>query len=398
MSSTVEINGQKLWNRNFIAVASANFLLFFSFYILLPLLPLYLRDHFSADKQMIGIILSGYTVTALLIRPFGGYIVDSFPRKRVLLICYFVFFVFFAGYMLAGTLLMFAIVRGLHGFSFGSVTVANSTVAIDVMPPSRRGEGIGYYGVSNNLAMAMGPSMSMYLYDHGVAYHYIFLASLISAGLGFLIDSTVKSDKKAVAQPREKVSLDRFFLINAIPESLMVVFFSFAYGILSTYLAIYGKDEVGITGGSGLFFTLLAVGLISARLLSAQWVKKGLLTRNIGVGMVVTILGFIMFVLWRAPLGFYLSALVLGAGYGSMCPSFQAVFIDMAPNSRRGTANSTYLTSWDVGVGAGVLIGGSLAEHLSYHTAYSVATCVCLFGMVVFLRHTADHFNRNKLR
>ena len=347
---------------------------------------------------MIGIILSGYTITALIIRPFGGYIVDSFPRKRVLLVCYFAFFVFFSGYLLAGTLMMFAIIRGLHGFSFGSVTVANSTVAIDVMPPSRRGEGIGYYGVSNNLAMAMGPSLSMYLYDHGIDYHYIFMVSLISAGLGFLIDSTIKTDKKVVAQPREKISLDRFFLINAIPESLMVIFFSFAYGILSTYLAIYGKEEVGIEGGSGLFFTLLAIGLIGARLLSAQWVKRGLLTRNIGVGMVVTIVGFLIFIFWRDTIGFYTAAVVLGAGYGSMCPSFQAVFIDMAPNSRRGTANSTYLTSWDGGVGAGVLIGGSIAEHLSYHVAYGVATCVCLIGMVVYLRHTANHFNSHKLR
>ena len=85
-----------LWNRNYIAVCTANFLLFFAFYLLLPMLPLYLRDTFSADRQLIGIILSGYTITALLIRPFGGFIVDSFPRKQVLLICYFLFFAFFA--------------------------------------------------------------------------------------------------------------------------------------------------------------------------------------------------------------------------------------------------------------------------------------------------------------
>ena len=102
-----------LWNRNYIAVCTANFLLFFSFYLLLPMLPFYLRDTFAADKQLIGIILSGYTVTALLIRPFGGFIVDSFPRKTVLLICYFAFFIFFAGYLIGGA------IAACVGFAFG---------------------------------------------------------------------------------------------------------------------------------------------------------------------------------------------------------------------------------------------------------------------------------------
>lgn len=389
---------EALWNRNYIAVCAANFLLFFAFYLLLPMLPFYLRDTFGTDKQMIGIILSGYTITALIIRPFGGFIVDSFPRKQVLLICYFSFFVFFAGYLVAGTLLLFTIVRALHGFTFGAVTVANSTMAIDVLAPSRRAEGIGYYGVSNNLAMAIGPALSMYMYDHGIATSLIFLTSLGAAGIGLSLNATLKTRHREPVKEKQPVSLDRFFLTNAIPESLMVMFFSFAYGILSTYVAIFGKDEIGIEGGSGLFFLLLATGLIGARLLSAQWVKRGLLTRNIGTGMAVTIIGFTTFVLWNSATGYYISALILGCGYGAMCPSFQTVFIDLAPNNRRGTANSTYLTSWDLGLGIGVLLGGSIAEHVSYHAAYGVATAICIIGIGTFLLHTARHFNRHKLR
>ncbi len=178
----------------------------------------------------------------------------------------------------------------------------------------------------------------------------------------------------------------------------MVIFFSFSYGILSTYLAIYGKDEIGIESGSGLFFTILAIGLISARIISAQWVKQGKLTLNIGVGMVVTIIGFTIFSFWREVTGFYISAMVLGIGYGAMCPSFQAVFINLAHNNRRGTANSTYLTSWDLGLGIGVLLGGVIAQRLSYHDAYIVAIAVCFIGAISFFIHTASHFNRNKLR
>jgi predicted MFS family arabinose efflux permease len=333
-----------------------------------------------------------------MIRPFGGFIVDSFPRKQVLLICYFLFFAFFAGYIVAGTILLFAIIRGLHGFAFGAVTVANSTMAIDVLPSSRRNEGIGYYGVSNNLAMAIGPSISMYLYDHHIDANVIFTISLVAAAIGLLCNASVKAPQKELSREKQPISLDRFILTNASPECLMVIFFSFAYGILSTYLAIYGKDEIGIEGGSGLFFTILAIGLISARIISAQWVKRGQLTLNIGVGMIVTVIGFALFTFWRDITGFYLSAVVLGIGYGAMCPSFQAVFVNLAHNNRRGTANSTYLTSWDLGLGIGVLVGGAIAERLSYHDAYILAVAVCIIGAIHFFIHTAKHFNSNKLR
>ena len=140
-------NQEKLWNANYVKVMTTNFLLYFAFYLLTPLLPLYLSETFGATKDTIGIVLSGYTVAALIIRPFSGYVVDSFSRKKVLMFCLSGFAIFFAGYIAAGTILMFAICRTLHGGPFGAVTVANSTCAIDVLPSSRRNEGIGLYGL-----------------------------------------------------------------------------------------------------------------------------------------------------------------------------------------------------------------------------------------------------------
>ena len=77
---------EKLWNANYIKVMTTNFLLYFAFYLLTPLLPLYLSENFGATKDVIGIVLSGYTVAALIIRPFSGYVVDSFSRKKVLML------------------------------------------------------------------------------------------------------------------------------------------------------------------------------------------------------------------------------------------------------------------------------------------------------------------------
>ena len=152
---------ERLWNRNYTQVWIANFLLYFSFMLLTPLFPLYLSDTFGADKQMIGIVLAGYTLTALLVRPFSGYLVDCYPRRMVLLVSFLLFCILFIGYPLSGSLLMFAIIRMLHGAPFGAATVSNSTVAIDVLASSRRAEGIGYYGLSNNVATAISPSISL---------------------------------------------------------------------------------------------------------------------------------------------------------------------------------------------------------------------------------------------
>ena len=178
---------EKLWNSNYLKVWCANFMIFFSFMLLTPLLPLYLSETFGADKQMIGIVLSGYTLTALIIRPFSGYLVDSFPRKVVLLVSYGLFCAFFLGYIAAGSLVLFAIVRTLHGAPFGASTVSNSTVAIDVLHPQRRAEGIGYYGLSNNIATAIGPTVALMIYGAWQNYDLLFWMAFLVSAAGLII-------------------------------------------------------------------------------------------------------------------------------------------------------------------------------------------------------------------
>ena len=111
---------ESLWNSNYLKVWSANFTTFFSFMLLTPLLPLYLSDTYHADKEMIGFVLSGYTLTTLIIRPFSGYFVDSFPRRTVLLVSFFLFALFFAGYLAAGSLLLCLMADGISRRRFRS--------------------------------------------------------------------------------------------------------------------------------------------------------------------------------------------------------------------------------------------------------------------------------------
>ena len=389
-----------LWNPNYLKAWSANFMLYFSFMVVTPLFPLYLSEVFGATKDETGLVLSGYAITALLIRPFSGFIVDSFPRKLVLLVAYGLFALLFGGYLVAGSLLSFCILRTLHGAPMGATTVANSTVAIDVLPSSRRAEGIGYYGLSNNLATALAPTVGLFIYQWTANYNIIFLVSLITAGIGFAINSTLHLTPKRVndQSPKRPISLDRFLLLKGWPEALCMTGYSFSYGVVSTYIAIYAKQELGITTGTGLFFTLLCVGLISSRLVGARGLRQGHIIENATYGVLISLIGYLLFAALHNAWGFYGAAFVVGLGNGHMFPAFQTMFINLAPNSQRGTANSTLLTSWDAGFGLGIILGGIAAEYFSYGTAFWIAWLGNAAGVVFFFAYTRRHFLRNRIR
>ena len=397
----------KLWNRNYCKVMAANFMLFFAFYVLTPLLPLYLSEHFGATKDVIGLVLSGYTITALLFRPFSGYVVDSFPRKMVLMVSFGVFAIFFAGYLAASTLLMFTIVRTLHGGPFGALTVANSTVAIDVLPSSRRTEGIGYYGLSNNLAMAIAPTIGIFIYQLTNSFEVLFWLALIVATTGWLIDSTVDLSRKDEGGRRKEncstLSLDRFFLTRGWLLGLNMVAFGFSFGVLSNYLAIYGKEVMGITGGTGTYFMLCSVGLILSRLQGSKALREGRVTHNAATGMVISLVGYTLFILMPTLalglmfIGYYGSALLIGLGNGHMWPAFQNMTINVATNKQRGTANSTILISWDIGMGLGILVGGIVAELISYSAAFWTVVLVNGTGVATYFLATRAFFLRRNL-
>lgn len=391
-------NQEKLWNANYIKVWLANFMIFFSFMLVTPLLPIYLSETFSADKHVIGVVLSGYVLTALIIRPFSGFMVDSYPRKKVLIICFFLFFIFFAGYIIAGSLLLFAIVRTLHGAPFGATTVANSTVAIDVLHPTRRAEGIGYYGLSNNIATAISPSIAIYIYQLTHNFDLIFFISLLVAGIGLVINSSVKLEKRELIKNKKVISLDRFFLLKAWSQSLTMVCFAFSYGILSTYIAIYGKEQLGITTGTGLFFLLLSLGLICSRLIGNRTLKKGKIVENASLGVIISLIGYFVFAAIKNPFGYYSAAIIIGLGNGHMFPAFQTMFINLAPHSQRGTANSSLLISWDVGVGLGILIGGVVSEYFGYNMSFWISAIVNLIGVAGFIFFARKKYLADKLR
>lgn len=388
----------KLWNANYWKVMVANFTMAFSGYLLTPLLPLYLSEQFGATKDTIGLVLAGYIVAALLVRPFSGYLADSFPRKKVLLLALALNAIIFGGYMVAGTLLLFFIVRTLHGGPFGASSVANSTVAIDVLPSSRRTEGIGYYGLSNNLVTAIAPTIGVYVYTQTHSFQFLFLLALAVALVGFVVDATIKLPERQLMQDKKKLSLDRFFLLRGWLVGLNVTVFGLCYGVLSNYLAIYSKETLGITTGTGTYFAILSGGLMLSRIQGGRALRQGRVVHNAAEGIIISTVGYLLFATVHHPVGYYGSALLIGLGNGHMWPSMQNMIVDLAEHNERGTANSTILTGWDLGLGLGILLGGIVAEHVGYIEAFVAVAIVHAIGVALFFAATRKHFLANRLR
>ncbi|MDP4208584.1 MAG: MFS transporter [Bacteroidota bacterium] len=389
------VEGSKavLWSSDFVFACVANFLMGFSFYLLMPTLPFYLVDQFHAGKSLVGIVVSCYVIAALLIRPFSGYLVDSFSRKQVYLLSFLFFVAFYFGYLAAGSILFLAILRFLHGLTWGVITTAGNTLAIDVMPAEKRGRGIGFYGLALNISMAIGPVAGIFLFEH-YSFILIFYTAIISGSVGLILAAFIKD------RPRPKVhhaplSFDRFLMVKGIPVGINLLMITISYGMVLSFAAMYGKETHATN--PGLFYVLLAVGIGGSRVISGKLIDSGKVNRASMIGIILLAAGFAVFSIWKIPVVYYLSALVVGTGYGIAFPAFQTVFVNMAPHYQRGTANSTFYTAFDLGVGIGMLLAGKISAMANLSAAFGFSAVACLLSVVYYWEISAASYDKNRL-
>lgn len=411
---------ERLFTRSYMFILAANFLLFFGFWLLIPVLPFYLKETYNCPEAMLGAILCCYTVSGLCVRPFSGFLMDKFPRKPIYILCYFICASIFLGYMTAGVLTWFIILRALHGIAFSSVTVGGNTLCVDITPSSRRGEALGYYGLTNNTAMALGPMTGLFMHVH-VSYEGIFITGMLFSIIGLLCAFCVKARTpesiiarklekqqtgKDPVSSQKKLSLDRFILLKGIPVSISLLMLSIPYGATTNFVAMYAR-EINLDVPSGFFFTLMAVGMGASRLVAGKKVDQGYITQCIHIGLYPVILAFFMLSMCRfiapenmniAECTFFAVPLLLGIGFGIIFPAMNTLYINLAPNNKRATATSTYLTAWDVGIGIGIASSGIIAQHFTFYMVYLIGSILCTVSLIFFVIKVTPHYNRNKLR
>lgn len=395
---------EHLFTKDYCAIVAANFLLYFGFWLLLPVLPMYMAETYGCDLGTAGIIISCYTISALCMRPFCGYLYDSFSRKPLYITGYAIFVLIFIGYWLSASIPLFSGLRALHGVAFGIVTVGGYTIVVDIMPKSRRGEGLGYYGMANNMAMAIGPMTGLFIHNSGAGYTALFMCGLLMCGVGFVMGSIVKPAVGTTTQ-REPFKFKNIILKNGIPAGIALLLLSIPYGMTTNYIALYAKG-INLNVGTGFFFTLTAMGMAVSRILAGKLVDKGYITEIIQNGFYGVIASFTAIALLSTinsnypTVGvtiFYIIPIVMGISFGVMFPAYNSVFVNLATKNQRGTATSTYLTSWDIGLGLGIVLGGSIAQHFSFSHAYFFGTLMAIVAAILFKIKVTPQYHRDKI-
>lgn len=404
----------KLWTPGFINVCLSNFIMACTFNLLMPSIPLYVTEKLGIPQSKTGIILASYAVALMFVRPFSGYMVDLYSRKKMLLVGFISYVLIFLGYFnftavgvsevlhnlfhvewsfYAITIGLFIAIRFLHGITWGISTVSSSTLAIDLVPSERRAEGIGYYGVFMNVAMAIGPFIAIHIY-YAYGFQIMLLCAMLMGVLGIVSVSMIKAPERPKVA-KQKISLDRFFLVKSWPIFLNQLLPSFAWGTIGPFVAQYGKSHN--IDNPGIFFLFWAGGLILSRTFAGRQVDKGHIHSVTASSMVMAALAFFLFSTTQSILSFCLCGVALGIGFGMMFPALQTLYVNMAEHDKRGTANSTYLLGFDLGLALGMLIGGYVTGYMSFSTLYLFDAGICLLSAFIYLAVSVKVYNKRKL-
>lgn len=383
-----------IWNTNFIFACLASLFTFVGFYFLMPTLPFFLQNVFGLSNSIIGMVLATYTVAALVIRPFSGYFLDLYARKPIYVSALLFFVLMFGGYMVSSAVGIILVVRFLHGLTWGITTTSGSTLAIDLIPPRRRGEGVGYYGLFMTIAMAIGPVIGLAIYNKW-DYRVMFLSSIGVGLLGLICSLFIKAPTvRHKPEIHEGFKLHHFFDVRGAVVSINMLLSSITYGGVVAYIAVYGK-ELGIEN-SGLFFFIMSLGIALSRISSGRLIDQGHFVRTILVGLLAMIIGFPMLALIKNSLVYHLAAFPIGLGFGILMPSFQTLVINMAPLERRGAANSTFLTAFDLGIGIGMVLIGHMADITGFSTAFFLCGGINLVALLYFVFISAAYYQKHK--
>ncbi len=388
-----DVMRDKMWNKDFIFLVLSNFLMYITYYAVLSALPVYLVTEMQATKSQVGVVVATYTLASVLVRPFSGVTLDRFNRRVVFLIALIIYSLLFCGYLVALSVLAIILLRFAQGLTWGFTTISGSTIAVDIIPEAKRGEGIGYFSLSTTLGMSVGPVIGMFI-SHRWGFIPMFVSglfiSLASVGCAYAIHLPQRLNA-----PKEiKLNFDTLFEKRSVIPSLNLLIIMITYGGLVSFIAIYGC-EIGIQNSS-LFFLILAVGIASSRITTGKIFDREGPGRIVTACLLLLMVGFPLLAMVKNGVGFYLSALVIGFGIGVVFPTFQSMVNNLADNDHRGAANSTLYTALDVGMSFGMVTSGLIAQYISTASIWLINAAVCLAGLLFFRLYTLGNYSRKK--
>ncbi|MBA2943946.1 MFS transporter [Paenibacillus sp. CGMCC 1.16610] len=374
---------QKLWNRDFVAVCLSSFFLFMTFYILAVTLPIFVTDTLHAGQQQIGLVMTIFIISTVILRPLTGKWMDEWNRKKIISFALALFMICTAMYPFIHQYGVLLGVRFLHGIGFGMATTAAGAVAIDLVPDRRKGEGIGYFSLFMSLAMVVGPFLGLTIMQSN-NNALLFGVCIVFAVLSLLFGLSLRIPQRVVqASVKPEKGWRKFIEPRAIPISLTGSVLAFSYGAITTFLSVYAKAN-GLEKYASYFFMVFALMIVISRPFTGKWFDRSGPNGLVYPGVVLFTLGMIGLSLTSSAVPFLVAGGLLGLGFGAMLPSFQTIAIQAAPAHRRGLATGTYFLLFDTGYGIGSYVLGLVASKTDYHTMYFVAGIVVACSSLLY--------------
>ncbi|WP_336865129.1 MFS transporter [Peribacillus frigoritolerans] len=375
----------RLWTKDFVIVSSINFFITLIFYLLMVTLAIYAVNELDASTSEAGLISGIFIIGTLIGRLFIGRFIDSIGRKKTL----FIGLIFFT----LTTLLYFVdlgigfllVNRLIHGMAMGMASTATGTIVAQIIPATRKGEGIGYYSMSATLATAIGPFIGLFMAQN-TSFQVIFsfclalgVISLITAF--FLYVPALKVTAKVTESKGFKLS--NFIEPKALPISIITLLLAFCYSSVLSFISFYAI-EIDLVNTASFFFVVYAVAVLLSRPFSGPLMdRKG---SNFIMYPAFIIFGVGLLLLSMTTNSFTLLAagFLIGLGFGNMQSSSQAIAVKLTPPHRMGMATSTFFIMLDAGLGFGPYILGFIIPVTGYSTLYVILGVLVILTSVLY--------------
>ncbi|MGE7663474.1 MFS transporter [Peribacillus sp. NPDC097197] len=373
---------ERIWTRDFVMICLANLCIFMGFQMTMPTIPLFV-EQLGGDDRLVGAVLGVFTFSALLIRPFAGKMLETKGRRIIFLIGLAIFAFSVGSFGFMGSIGLLFLMRIVQGVGWGLSSTASGTIASDIIPAKRRGEGMGYYGLSGNLALALGPTLGLFLVTVLPFQQLFLICSLL--GILAMIMASMITYQKVERDPIAALSAKRFDIYekSALQPSLLIFFISVTFGGIATFLPLYTAEK----GVSGIqwYFLLYALALMVTRLFSGRlYDRRG--HRAIFVPSALLIMSGMFLLAWMPGESvLYIAAVLYGMGFGSVQPALQAWSIEKTAPNRKAMANATYFSFFDLGVGIGAIVFGQIGYLFGYRSIYVTAAFSILISIMVYL-------------
>jgi MFS family permease len=375
----------KLWTKNFISISVSNLFLFLSFYLLLTTLPIYALQDLHTKESSVGLIVSVFLFAAIIIRPIAGQQMERFGKRLMLLVALSIFLVSSILYFLTDSLTSILLLRFFHGLGFGIATTAAGTIVAETLPDSRLGEGMGYFAMSMNLAMAFGPFLGL------TALNVFGIHSVFMMALGFSIISLIAG--LLIKLPATKVSKSKELKFNfnfnaliersAVKVSLFAALFGIIYSSIISFVSVYAKS-IGLTSVGSYFFIVYAIVLLISRPFTGKWFDLYGAKYIVYASIILFGSGMLLLSLSSSPVIFLISAAFIGVGYGTLFSSLQTIVIQDAPSEKRGLATATYFSIYDLGMSIGSFVVGIILSKVGFHALYGGSVFLIVLGIGIF--------------